>query len=382
MKNVLLKIMDDYLDKKRNQKSDISKDFRKQCIYESKDVLYNILKNDFNLNKYDVKCSFGTGYWSSVPWIMIKHQEYNLSAQKDYYIVYLFNTDMGGVYLSLNQGWITFEKTYHPEEEECAEKVVRYWRQELGNYSKEFTTEIDLKKEKKKSLADGYERCHIFGKFYPKTSIHDNNTLKNDLKNMIFFYEDLRKKLIKNSTNETNNYIINLENKNYYKRIRNNITELKKKNPEIIKSKKSFTPRKVNYEAKSTITRELGLNGELAVIKNEKKYLIDNNREDLAEKIEHISQTKGDGAGYDILSYDLNGNKRYIEVKTTAKDENHFFFITDNEIEFSKENADNYSLYRVYNFKENDKIFYFEIKGNLTDKIDFKPITYRSEKIK
>lgn len=182
------------------------------------------------MHEYDVKCSFGLENWSSVPWIMIKHREYKLSAQRDYYIVYLFNTDMSGVYLSLNQGWTTFEKTYHPEEEEeeCAEKVVRYWRHKLSNYSKEFTTDINLKKEKNKSLADGYEICHIFGKFYPKTSIYKNNTLKNDLKKIIFFYEDLRTKLIKNSADETNNYIINLEDENYYEKIINNIIELKK----------------------------------------------------------------------------------------------------------------------------------------------------------
>lgn len=382
MRDILLKIMDNYLDKKEDQKSDISKNFRKECIYESEQDLENILRNEFGLFEYDVKCSFGLGNWSSVPWIMIKHEKYELSAQKDYYIVYLFNSDMSGVYLSLNQGWTSFEKTYQPEEDECAEKVTKYWRKELSHYSKEFTTDIDLKKEKKKSLANGYERCHIFGKFYPKSAIPDNNTLKDDLKKIIHYYDDLRTKLVNGSANETNNQIINSEDKDYYKKIRDNINELKKKTPTIVKSKKSFTPKKINHEAKSTIARELELNGELAVLKNEKKYLINNNRPDLAEKVEHISQTKGDGAGYDILSYDLNENEKYIEVKTTSKDENHFFFITDNEIEFSKKYPDNYSLYRIYNFKENEEISYFEIKGDLTDKIEFKPITYRSMKLK
>lgn len=41
-----------------------------------------------------------------------------------------------------------------------------------------------------------------------------------------------------------------------------------------------------------------------------------------------VSKLDGDGLGYDILSYDRNGNPMYIEVKTTAGPGNGSIFIT------------------------------------------------------
>ena len=38
----------------------------------------------------------------------------------------------------------------------------------------------------------------------------------------------------------------------------------------------------------------------------------------LESKIEWVSQTQGDGAGYDIRSFDEAGNEIVIEVKTTT----------------------------------------------------------------
>ena len=40
-------------------------------------------------------------------------------------------------------------------------------------------------------------------------------------------------------------------------------------------------------------------------------------RPDLAEKVIHVSQIEGDGAGYDIKSFHEDGTVKYIEVKTT-----------------------------------------------------------------
>ena len=37
----------------------------------------------------------------------------------------------------------------------------------------------------------------------------------------------------------------------------------------------------------------------------------------LAERVEHVAQTKGDHLGYDILSFEVTGQERLIEVKTT-----------------------------------------------------------------
>ena len=45
----------------------------------------------------------------------------------------------------------------------------------------------------------------------------------------------------------------------------------------------------------------------------------------------HTSVIQGDGAGYDIKSFDENGNIKYIEVKTTAGSLNTDFYMSPKE---------------------------------------------------
>ena len=40
--------------------------------------------------------------------------------------------------------------------------------------------------------------------------------------------------------------------------------------------------------------------------------------EQLASKVDWVATSKGDGLGYDVLSYEMDGTPKHIEVKTTA----------------------------------------------------------------
>jgi hypothetical protein len=136
---------------------------------------------------------------------------------------------------------------------------------------------------------------------------------------------------------------------------------------------RKFTHKKYDFLKKHKTQNILGLYGELMVLNSEKNLLKKNKRVDLSEKVEHVS-LYGDGLGYDILSYDIYGNVKYIEVKTTSYENDTTFFISENELEFSRQNDSNYYLYRVYELninKNNGK--YFFIKGNLYDKLILKP---------
>ena len=45
----------------------------------------------------------------------------------------------------------------------------------------------------------------------------------------------------------------------------------------------------------------------------------DAGRDDLAGKVEQVSETVGDGLGYDVLSFEAaNSSKKLVEVKTTV----------------------------------------------------------------
>jgi hypothetical protein len=61
--------------------------------------------------------------------------------------------------------------------------------------------------------------------------------------------------------------------------------------------------------------------------------------------VRHVALVEGDGAGYDVKSFQLDGTHRFIEVKTTRDRAESAFFITANEVEFPKTHAATYSLY-------------------------------------
>ena len=138
-----------------------------------------------------------------------------------------------------------------------------------------------------------------------------------------------------------------------------------------------FNARTTNHIQNNIENKRIGNLGEIFVLNYEKEYLRKNGKPELAKKVNHSSVNKGDGLGYDILSYDLNGNEKYIEVKTTKGNKNSTFFISRNELERSKIEKDNYFLYRVYEYNEEaEKGKILIIKGDLSN-ICVNPVNYK-----
>lgn len=113
---------------------------------------------------------------------------------------------------------------------------------------------------------------------------------------------------------------------------------------------RTFQGKKIDFEKIHKENISVGLAGEVFIFEQEKDRLEKIKRPNLANRIEHISQTKGDGLGYDIRSYTAVGNVIYIEVKTTTEKLDKSIFFTKNEIDFLKEHKENYWLYRVYEY--------------------------------
>lgn len=145
----------------------------------------------------------------------------------------------------------------------------------------------------------------------------------------------------------------------------------------ITETEVDFTPRTVNFIQNNIENKRIGDLGELWVVEREKQKLQRTNKPKLAKKVKHVAKEKGDGLGYDILSYDQDGNKIYIEVKTTKGNANSTFYITRNELEKSRIENDNYRLYRVHKFdEENDNAELLIIKGDLSNLCGI-PLTYK-----
>lgn len=144
-----------------------------------------------------------------------------------------------------------------------------------------------------------------------------------------------------------------------------------------ITKKTSFKPFLTNHIQKNLEKKIIGDLGELWVYEQEKVYLKANGKEQLAKKVDHVAKSKGDGLGYDILSFGLDGRPKYIEVKTTKGSLSTTFYITRNELEKSIIDADSYFLYRVYGYKnENEPSGVLKIQGSLSNLCDV-PVNFK-----
>lgn len=126
---------------------------------------------------------------------------------------------------------------------------------------------------------------------------------------------------------------------------------------QVEETEPTYTPIKTNYLEKEQNNRNLGEQGEKLVLAYEQWRLIKAGKEKLAEKIEWVSKEKGDGAGYDILSKNINGTDRYVEVKTTKLIKETPIYLTRTEMSFAALKKEDFYLYRVFNFDSTPQIF-------------------------
>ena len=104
------------------------------------------------------------------------------------------------------------------------------------------------------------------------------------------------------------------------------------------------------FRGKQTVCGEIGDLGEQIVLAAEKKRLAGTPY--AAAVTGRVSDDMG--AGFDILSFDLEGRPRYLEVKATSYGENTSFYMSRNEIQFAKEclaKGRTYELHRIYDLK-------------------------------
>ena len=134
--------------------------------------------------------------------------------------------------------------------------------------------------------------------------------------------------------------------------------------------------RKFDPAARDARNRALGKLGEEKVYEDEMARLRLWGREDLARKVEWTSEERGDGAGYDIRSYDARGRERLLEVKTTTGTRTTPFFISENEFSFSNERPDAFRLVRLYQFDHEPGGF--ELRPPLDKSVNLKPTNYRA----
>ncbi len=144
-----------------------------------------------------------------------------------------------------------------------------------------------------------------------------------------------------------------------------------RRTPSVGEENTVYNPAGINYLEREARNQSLGEAGEQFVINFERARLIHAGKEAFADRIEQVSATIGPSAGFDIRSFEENGSDRYIEAKTTKYGKNTPFFVTPNELRFSRENAPHYYLYRIFRFRADPRLF--TLQGHLEERCILEP---------
>lgn len=354
-----------------------------------------ITKLNIKEDKYKFKCSTGVGAKANIPWICIFDKNITKNAQKGVYIAILFRADMKGFFISLNQGYTHINETYKKKNdiEIAAYKISEYYRDILK--ADKMSISIDLKSDfRNNNLARGYEWCNIYSHYIDIEEVKDYPiVILERLELFMRLYDEFMAYNKKKDYYRIAENIFDLSDILYDPHTKNDYLE------SIIKIKQGVklietteTPSQVLKSTKKNVgkalkfsgisdnqKKEIGDIGENHVINFEKerlKGILDDNK---IECISHVSKFD-DTAGYDIKSFDENGEDIYIEVKTTTSKINMPFFFSANEYKKMHELRDKYFIYRVFNIKEQPTLYI--IKYEEINKLSFETDVYKVNYLK
>ncbi len=148
------------------------------------------------------------------------------------------------------------------------------------------------------------------------------------------------------------------------------------------KSVSSHVHKNSNHILREKNRKKIGDIGEEIVLSLEKKRLSELGRNDLANQIEHVAKTIGDGLGYDILSFDVVNNtvvEKYIEVKATTGNRNKPFDISANEVKISELYSEQYYIYRLFDIHDKmEEASYYVMKGSVRSNFALEATSYKA----
>lgn len=133
-------------------------------------------------------------------------------------------------------------------------------------------------------------------------------------------------------------------------------------------------PVRRNYLEIEARNQSLGRAGEDLVLRFEHERLTRMGEGKLADRIQHVSRTLGDHLGFDIVSFERDGQERLIEVKTTRFGAMTPFFASRNEVNVSAKRDAQYQLYRLFSFHSQPRLF--TLSGSLRNSCRLDPANY------
>jgi len=312
---------------------------------------------------FKVGGSDGDGNLTRGPFVAIFHPRITQSAQQGYYLCYLFSVDFTYVYLTLALGTKQFNEG--PKQENSNKRtrarmlnVGQQMADVIGGKIPDYfedraetdfiTGKIDLGVAKSTDAKTPYEFqwSNILGLRYELNTLPREAQLTTDLNNFSRLYKALTvdpripavEELVGLAVEDTSD-IVPAVVKAFQKR--------KRAEPKNSKSERESRGRRDRAKAE---TAKIGAYGEQIVLDMERNNLRESGRADLADRVDWVAD-RGEYPGYDILSFTEDGQKIFIEVKSTVGPGQSVVQITRNEwiTASNPEFGENYYLYLVSN---------------------------------
>lgn len=139
-----------------------------------------------------IRASFGKGVWATVPWISFLDTRETETTEEGVYVVYLFRSDMKGVYLTLNQGVTGVKKQVgggQAVRKELAKRAQEFRKiaQPLQKLNFKLDNSVDLAVEG--GLGGDYEEGTIAHKYYEASHLPSEQELAQDLEGVLAAYD-------------------------------------------------------------------------------------------------------------------------------------------------------------------------------------------------
>jgi hypothetical protein len=135
--------------------------------------------------------------------------------------------------------------------------------------------------------------------------------------------------------------------------------------------------RRIDFAERDARNRQLGRLGEEFVVRLERQRLRTAGRDDLARKVQRVTETIGDGLGFDVLSFgDADAAEKLIEVKATGLGKFFPFYVTATEVRCSEDRPEQFHLYRVFDFGRAPRVYI--LPGSLRVTCRLEPTLFRA----
>lgn len=306
--------------------------------------------------------SDGQGNLLQAPWFAVFNRNITESAQRGYYVVFLFSEDMSTLTLEIGFGATQFKEKFGTGKEFFAQLdlAVVNMRSNSEHLSKEhlnFSFSRTNKKDVKLDLngnfnLKSYEKCAIYSIVYEISNLTDE-ILRKDFEEYINLYDAMVESLL---LADVDDYVFeqlvvppqNLETK---------VTDFQPRVRKVKRTKKEGRNANTNYR-RSKKSDKIGKLGEEWVFNFEKRKLIESGNNLLADKvIWHREYPENRTPGWDITSYDEDGKLKYIEVKSSEGKVINDFVLTSQEWEKARsEIAPDYFIYLVTDLAKNPNL--------------------------